>query len=197
MNTDPLLVGVNSVFPNQNSSTAPTAWEEDTDQGAQQGIPSASGPMLTLTKRSNNLPVLPNGAVNPAPGPLRLCHRAEFVKDLALDLFLFDRALDHEVAIRQTIQRLAGANPGECLLAGVLGDGLLGDLARQMAVDGRHRRFQPLVGDVVEHHVEAGQRRHMRDAVAHLARADHADLLDCHRHLVIHRNGAHIAPVHL
>ena len=127
----------------------------------------------------------------------RLQHRAELVKDLALDLFLFDRGLDHEVAIRQTVQRLGGADPGERLLAGVLGDGLLGDLARQIAVDGRHRRFQPFVGDVVEHHVETGQRRHMRDAVAHLARADHADLLDCHRHLIIHRNGAHIAPVHL
>jgi hypothetical protein len=73
MNTDPLLVGVNSVFPNQNLSTAPTAWEEDTDQGAQQGIPSVSGPMLTLRKRSNNLPVLPNGAVNPAPEPDPVC----------------------------------------------------------------------------------------------------------------------------
>jgi hypothetical protein len=118
------------------------------------------------------------------------------VKDLALDLFLFDRGLDHEVAVRQTVQRLGGGNPVERFFARVLGDSLLGDLARQMAVDGRHRRFQPFVGDVVEHHVETGERRHMRDAVAHLARADHADLLDCHRHLFIHRNGAHIAPVH-
>ena len=73
MNTDPLLVGVNSVFPNQNSSTAPTVWEEDTDQGAQQGIPSGSGPMLVLTKRSNNLAFLPGGAVNPAPEPNPQC----------------------------------------------------------------------------------------------------------------------------
>jgi len=48
-------------------------WEEDTDQGAQQGIPSGSGPMLTLTKRSNNLPFLPNGAVNPAQEPNPQC----------------------------------------------------------------------------------------------------------------------------
>jgi hypothetical protein len=73
MNNDPLLVGVGSIFPNQNSSTAPTVWEEDTDQGAQQGIPSGSGPMLTLTKRSNNLPFLPNGAVNPAQEPNPQC----------------------------------------------------------------------------------------------------------------------------
>ncbi|XUJ37697.1 hypothetical protein ACQ5SK_15350 [Bradyrhizobium japonicum] len=34
----------------------------------------------------------------------------------------------------------------------------------------------------------------MRDAIAHLTRADHADLLDHCRHNVIHRNGAQIAP---
>jgi hypothetical protein len=73
MNNDPLLVGVGSIFPTQNSSTAPTVWEEDTDQGAQQGIPSGSGPMLTLTKRSNNLAFLPSGAVNPAPEPNPQC----------------------------------------------------------------------------------------------------------------------------
>jgi hypothetical protein len=73
MNNDPLLVGVGSIFPNQNSSTAPTIWEEDTDQGAQQGLPSGSGPMLTLTKRSNNLAFLPNGAANPAPEPTPEC----------------------------------------------------------------------------------------------------------------------------
>ncbi len=127
----------------------------------------------------------------------RLQRCAELMKYLALDLFLFDRGLDHEIAVRQPVERLAGGDPVERLLARVLGNGLLGDLPRQMAVDGRHRRFQPLGGDVVEHHVEAGERRHMRNAIAHLARADHTDLLDCHRHLVIHRNGAHIAPVHL
>ena len=73
MNNDPLLVGVGSLFPNQNSSTAPTVWEEDTDQGAQQGLPSGSGPMLTLTKRSNSLAFLPNGALNPAPEPNPEC----------------------------------------------------------------------------------------------------------------------------
>ena len=73
MNGDPFLVGFDSLFPNQNSSTAPTTWEEDTDQGAQQGISSASGPMLTLTKRSNNQPFLPGGAVNPAAEPNPVC----------------------------------------------------------------------------------------------------------------------------
>jgi hypothetical protein len=65
MNNDPLLVGVNSVFPNQNSSTAPTVWEEDMVQAAQQGIPCGSGPMLRLTKRSTDQQFLPGGGLNP------------------------------------------------------------------------------------------------------------------------------------
>jgi hypothetical protein len=73
MNTDPLLVGVGTVFPNQNSSTAPTIWEEDTEQAAQQGIPCGSGPMLTLTKRSTDQQLLPGGAVNPCPETAPFC----------------------------------------------------------------------------------------------------------------------------
>ena len=124
-----------------------------------------------------------------------LQNRAEVVKDLALDFFLLDGGLDHQVAVRQAIEGLRQTDPAESLLSRVFGDDFLRDLARQIAVDGRHPRFQPVGGHIVEHHVEAGERRHMRDAVAHLARADHADLVDCHRHPVIHRNGAHIAPV--
>ncbi len=66
MNLDPLLVGTNSVFPNQNSSSAPTQWDEDTVQAAQQGLPCAPGPMLALIKRSSDQQFLPGGAVNPA-----------------------------------------------------------------------------------------------------------------------------------
>jgi hypothetical protein len=73
MNNDPLLVGVDSVFPNQNSSSAPTVWEEDLVEAAQQGIPAGSGPMLTLTKRSTNDQFLPGGAVNPAREPAPQC----------------------------------------------------------------------------------------------------------------------------
>src|SRR4051812_48766182 len=73
MNNDPLLVGVDSVFPNQNSSSAPTVWEEDLVEAAQQGIPAGSGPMLTLTKRSTNDQFLPGGAFNPAQEPAPQC----------------------------------------------------------------------------------------------------------------------------
>lgn len=73
MNSDPFLVGVDTAFPNQNSSTAPTVWAEDTLQAAEQGIPCVAGPMLTLTKQSSSLPVLPGGAVNPCPEANPVC----------------------------------------------------------------------------------------------------------------------------
>ena len=80
MNNDPLLVGVDSVFPNQNSSTVPTVWEEDTNQAAQQGLVCVPGTMLTLTKRSSNLPLLPDGSFNPCREPNPVCFVAENVR---------------------------------------------------------------------------------------------------------------------
>ena len=80
MNSDPLLIGVDAVFPNQNSSTAPTVWEEDTDQAAQQGIPCATGPMLTLRKRSSNVQFLPGGALNPCPDTAPYCLLVENIR---------------------------------------------------------------------------------------------------------------------
>ncbi len=38
---------------------------------------------------------------------LRLQDRADVVEDLALDLFLLGRGLDHEIAIGETVERLA------------------------------------------------------------------------------------------
>jgi hypothetical protein len=81
MNGDPLLVGVGTAFPNQNSSTAPTVWEEDTYQAAQQGIPCASGPMLQLIKRSSNQQFLPGGAVNPCPETAPFCLLVDNIRE--------------------------------------------------------------------------------------------------------------------
>ena len=44
-----------------------------------------------------------------------------------------------------------------------------------VALDRLEAGFQPLGRDIVQHDVEAGQRADVRDAVAHLACADHAD----------------------
>jgi hypothetical protein len=65
MNNDPLITGSDSSFPNINSSSVPTVWEEDMVQAAEQGIGCAAGPMLTLTKKSTDQQFLPGGAFNP------------------------------------------------------------------------------------------------------------------------------------
>ena len=65
-NGDPLLTGTDVSYPNVNSSSAPTSWEEDLVRAAGEGIPAGPGPMLTLTKRSTEEPFLPGGALNPA-----------------------------------------------------------------------------------------------------------------------------------
>src|ERR1700735_1565862 len=107
------------------------------------------------------------------------------MKDFALDVFLLDRALDHEIAIGKSLHGIGERDPRHRLLAGILGDEFLGDLARQVAIDGRHARLQAVGGDIVEHHVETGQCRDVSDAIAHLARTDHADFFYHDRHLVI------------
>ena len=60
------------------------------------------------------------------------------------------------------------------------GDLAAGDLAIEVAADDLGRPAQRVLGDVVQDHVEAGQREDMGDAVAHLSGADHADALDLH-----------------
>jgi hypothetical protein len=129
MNSDPLLVGVDTIFPNQNSSTAPTVWEEDTDQAAQQGIPCASGPMLRLTKRSSNQAFLPSGAVNPCREAAPSC------------LIVENRWVDGGVSQRPSASGLAqdlvggqfiGGIPGAPGL-GVVGVGAPGDGVRGIA----------------------------------------------------------------
>src|SRR6266545_3495333 len=42
------------------------------------------------------------------------------------------------------------------------------------------------MGDVHEPHVESGLRKHLGDAVAHRAGADHGDCLDVHQHGFAH-----------
>jgi hypothetical protein len=58
---------------------------------------------------------------------------------------------------------------------GSLADRALGDLARQVAVDGRQRRLDAVLGESWSTDVEPGHGRDMGDAIAHLACADDAD----------------------
>jgi hypothetical protein len=129
MNSDPLLVGVDTVFPNQNSSTAPTVWEEDTDQAAQQGIPCASGPTLRLTKRSSNQPFLPGGAVNPCPESAPFCLVVENVR---MSAGVAQRLSASLIAAGLVGGQFIGGIPGAPGL-GVVGVGAPGDGVRGVA----------------------------------------------------------------
>ena len=129
MNSDPLLVGVDTLFPNQNSSTAPTVWEEDTDQAAQQGIPCASGPMLRLTKRSSNQPVLPGGAVNPCPETAPWCL---VVENIRMNAGVGQRLSASLIATGLVGGQGIGGIPGAPGL-GVVGVGAPGDGVRGVA----------------------------------------------------------------
>ncbi len=62
------------------------------------------------------------------------------------------------------------------LLPLLLADEVLRQLTAHIAVDGGQARLDAVFGDVVQGHVDAGESRHMRDAVAHLPGADHAIL---------------------
>jgi hypothetical protein len=94
MDGDPLLTGTASAFPNQNSSATPTEWVEDLEQAASAGIPCATGPMLHLTQRHTNRPLLPGGEINPCRDAAGTCLAATNVNtdlsstDLASQAYL-------------------------------------------------------------------------------------------------------------
>jgi len=63
-------------------------------------------------------------------------------------------------------------------MALLVGNALASDLAGKIAADGGEPLGNALDIDIVEQHVQAGERADMRDPVAHLTRADHANLAD-------------------
>jgi hypothetical protein len=129
MNGDPFLVGLDSAFPNQNSSTAPTVWEEDTFQAAQQGIPCATGPMLRLRKRSNNQPFLPGGAVNPCAESAPFCLWVDNLRDTPAGSQRLSASL---IGAGLVGGQFVGGMPGAAGL-GVVGVGAPGDGVRGIA----------------------------------------------------------------
>ncbi len=103
-------------------------------------------------------------------------------EDRALDVLLLGRGLDHEVAVAEVVERLRRRDARERGLARLLGEVALGDLARHVAVDGGKAGLDAVGRDIVEQHVEAGERADMGDAVAHLPGADDADLANLGLH---------------
>ena len=114
----------------------------------------------------------------------------ERAEDLALDLLLLRRRLDHEIAVAEFVEGLGSRDALDRGLPLFIADALTADLARQIAADGGQTLGDAFGGDIVEQHVKAGERADMGDAAAHLAGADHADLANRMRHLLRPRRNA-------
>src|SRR5262249_4612868 len=69
----------------------------------------------------------------------------------------------------------------QSVLAIVLTDCFLSDLARHVAIDSRHPGLAAVGRNIIEHNRISCERADMRDAIAHLTRADNSDTLniDC------------------
>ncbi|CAI8705420.1 hypothetical protein EMIT0P253_100131 [Pseudomonas sp. IT-P253] len=93
---------------------------------------------------------------------------------------VFGGGFDHQLHALQAAVVRAGANlvQGRELL--LLRQCFLGDLPIEVFADGRDRFLQGALGDVEQGHVEAGQGAHLRNAITHGARADHANVLQLH-----------------
>ena len=107
-----------------------------------------------------------------APG-FRLRHQAG--EDLALELLVLGRGLDHEVAVAKQLHALAGLDPAQRLRLVRLAQHLLLHLPAEEVVDPADRGVQRLARDVRQANLVARLGRHLGDAATHLPGADHAD----------------------
>ena len=97
---------------------------------------------------------------------------------LGLHVALLEHRLDHEVAVLQQAVVGARRDAGEQLVAlGGLGAALV-DLVGDELVRMRLALLGRFLVTIDQHHVDAGLRRDIRDAGAHQAGAEHADLAE-------------------
>ena len=103
-------------------------------------------------------------------------------EDLALDLFVLGSRLDHQIAVAELVESRGDVDALEDRLALRFVHLPPRHLARQVAIDGRERGVDALLGDVVEGDVQSRLSRDLGDAGAHLPGADDADRLyvECH-----------------
>ena len=106
-------------------------------------------------------------------------------EDLALDLFVFGSRLDHQIAVTELVESRGDMDAVENRPALRIVHLPLGHLARQVAIDGRERGVDALLGDVVEGDLQSRLRRDLGDAGAHLPGADDADRLDVECHISV------------
>ncbi len=106
----------------------------------------------------------------------------ELTEQLVLDLEVFERGFDHDVAAGKVGQVGGQSQAAYGGVARSLVELALVDLARQEVADPLARSLAARRLDLVADRVEAGLDRELRDPGAHRPKPDHPDRLDRPRH---------------
>src|SRR5262245_16415642 len=108
----------------------------------------------------------------------------ELAKERDLDMAILGGRLDDKLAVGETLDARHTEDASGYRTALVLRELPLLQAALQVALDGRDTSGQGGTAEVVQQHVEAGLRCHLRDTATHLARTNDADRLNrVHLHL--------------
>ena len=106
---------------------------------------------------------------------------ADRAEDLFFDFALLSCCLDHDVGRFERLDGGGRLDALETCLHGLVGDHAAQDLTMHIAFDRAHTLGERIIGNIGHDDVIACQRRDMGNAIAHLARADHAYCLQfCH-----------------
>ena len=111
---------------------------------------------------------------------MRADDRFDLRVGLLLDLDVLDDRLDHEVAVLQVRVVRRARQVAERRRLRVLGDLALRDAVGQELLDAAEALLQHVLVHFEDDRLEAGRRRHLRDARAHQPATQHANRLDRH-----------------
>jgi hypothetical protein len=106
--------------------------------------------------------------------------RQQVFEDRVLDGFTLRRGLDDQVGRPYICQRQCRRDTAHCCGFVLRADLVTRDLPLQVAINDRQRLLKCILGDIGHGHIIACQSKNMRDAIAHLARANNADFVDVH-----------------
>ena len=110
----------------------------------------------------------------------RLQDRADLRIDLALDAFVFGGCFDDQIRLGERGNIGGAGNPGKRSVALFGGDLATGDLTGDVGANGGDACLNAFGGNIVNDDLVASQCADLRNAAAHLPRANNANRLDCH-----------------